>query len=550
MKTTILLSILFASFLLDANLCAQTPTFEWASNLGANGNVYTRSMILDDLGNIYTIGSFNGGPIDFDPGAGSLELTSAGTTDIYLSKLDASGDFIWAKRFGGIDKEDGAAIAVDVSGNVYFTGYFNDVVDFDPGSGVYNLTSSVGGSDIFVCKLDVNGNFLWAKQIGNIGRGSSNAGKGIAIDAGGNVYVSGNFGYTVDFDPNGGTGTLTSNGLNDIFLCKFNASGVFQWVKQIGSTGQDYGQALTIDKASNLFLTGSFTDTVDFDPGIGVFDLMASTTGSNGFVLKLNASGDFVWATTLANGVNGKAIALDAPGNIYIGGGGAGIAIIKLNSTGNIMWNRLLDGPNCNASSIEVDANGNVYTTGSFRNVVDFNPGTETFNFDSSSGWDSYINKLDASGNYIWAYQIGAPSFHDHGLAIALDASGNIYSYGHFRQTVDFDPGPNTFNLTSYSYDSYLLKWNQTTVGIKENTFIENIQVYPNPTDGNFAIKFETMQKDLSVRIMSISGQNIETHTFQNTDFVQLRLNQPDGIYLIDVLNEKGNKTKFKIIKK
>ena len=146
-----------------------------------------------------------------------------------------------------------------------------------------------------------------------------------------------------------------------------------------------------------------------------------------------------------------------------------------------------------------------------------------------------------------WAKQMGGTSSAT-GTAMAMDSSGSIYIIGNFYQTVDFDPGPNTFNLTSYSYDSYLLKWNQTTVGIKENTFIENIQVYPNPTDGNFAIKFETMQKDLSVRIMSISGQNIETHTFQNTDFVQLRLNQPDGIYLIDVLNEKGNKTKFKII--
>lgn len=550
MKTKILLSTLFASFLLATNLSAQNPIFDWAYNIGANGNVYTSDMILDDRGNVYTIGGFNGGPIDFDPGAGSLELTSAGATDIYLSKLDASGDFIWTKRFGGIDSEDGAAIAVDVAGNVYFTGYFNDVADFDPGPGVYNLTSSVGGSDIFVCKLDVNGDFLWAKQIGNIGRGSSNGGKGIALDAGGNVYVSGNFGYTVDFDPNGGTGTLTSNGLNDIFLCKFNTSGVFQWVKQIGSTGQDYGQALTIDKASNLFLTGSYTDTVDFDPGIGLFELIASTTGSNGFVIKLNASGDFVWATKLADGLSGNAIALDAPGNIYIAGGGVGIGVVKLNSTGNILWSKLLSGVNSNAHSIAVDASGYVYTTGSFRNAVDFNPGSETVFFDSSSGWDSYINKLDASGNYVWAYQIGAPSFHDHGTAIALDASGNIYSYGHFRQTVDFDPGPNAFNLTSYSYDSYLLKWNQTTVGISENTFTENIQVYPNPTTGNFAIKFETIQKDLSVRIVSISGQIVETSTFRNTDFVQLKLEKPNGFYIVELQNEKSNKTGFRLIKK
>jgi hypothetical protein len=181
---------------------------------------------------------------------------------------------------------------------------------------------------------------------------------------------------------------------------------------------------------------------------------------------------------------------------------------------------------------------------------VDFDPSAGSVIFDSGSGWDAYINKFDASGDYIWAYQIGEPQFHDYGTAIAFDASGSIYSYGHFRNTVDFDPGPDTFNLNSHSYDSYLLKWNQTTVGITENTFTENIQVYPNPTTGNFAIKFETIQKELSVRIMSISGQTIENSTFQNTGFVQLQLEQPAGFYFVELQNEKGNKTGFRLIKK
>ncbi len=346
-----------------------------------------------------------------------------------------------------------------------------------------------------------------------------------------------------------GTGTLTSNGLNDIFLCKFNASGVFQWVKQIGSTGQDYGQALTIDKASNLFLTGSFTDTVDFDPGAGVFDLMASTTGSNGFVLKLNASGDFVWATKLADGISGNAIALDAPGNIYIGGGGAGIGVVKLSAKGNITWSKLLAGSNSNAYSITVDASGNVYTTGAFRNAVDFDPGAGSVIFDSGSGWDSYINKFDASGDYVWAYQIGEPQFHDHGTAIALDASGNIYSYGHFRQTVDFDPGQNTFNLTAWSYDSYLLKWNQATVGLLEKSLSENYVVYPNPTDGKFSIKFDNTQKSVTLRILSLTGQLILHKQFQNTNNIQLEINQPNGIYMLEISDNKGNKSVIKILK-
>jgi hypothetical protein len=96
MKTKNLLSTLFAGFLLVTILNAQTPAFDWAFNIGTNGNLYTRSMVLDDHGNIYTIGSFNWGPIDFDPGTDSLNFTSAGSIDIYVSKFDASGGFIWA----------------------------------------------------------------------------------------------------------------------------------------------------------------------------------------------------------------------------------------------------------------------------------------------------------------------------------------------------------------------------------------------------------------------------------------------------------------------
>ncbi|GAB1453308.1 hypothetical protein MASR2M47_33640 [Draconibacterium sp.] len=547
MKTNVLLSTLFACFLLITNINAQTPTFDWAFNLGTNGNLYTRSMVLDDHGNIYTIGSFNWGPIDFDPGTDSLNLTSAGSIDIYVSKFNASGGFIWAKKFGGTESDDGLSIAVDDSGNVYFTGDFAGEADFDPGTDVYNLTSG-GGSDIFVCKLDPNGNLIWAKQIGST---SSDNGAGIITDAAGNVYVTGSFQQTVDFDLGAETGKLTSNGRGDIFICKFNTLGTFQWVKQIGSTGQDYGQALVLDDASNLFLTGYFADTVDFNPGAGVFNLVASTNGYDGFVLKLNASGDFVWATKLADGLSGNAITLDAPGNIYIGGGGPGIGVVKLSAKGNITWSKLLAGSNSNAYSITVDPSGNVYTTGAFRNDVDFDPGAGSVIFDSGSGWDSYINKFDASGDYVWAYQIGEPQFHDHGTAIALDASGNIYSYGHFRNTIDFDPGPNTFNLNAYSYDSFLLKWKQpTVVGISENTFTGKIRIYPNPTSGNFAIKFETVQKDLSVRIMSISGQIVESRTFQNTDFVELKLEQPNGFYLVEIRNENDNKTGFRLIKK
>jgi hypothetical protein len=512
---------------------AQTPTFDWAFNIGVGGSVYTRSMVMDNPGNFYTIGDFNWGPIDFDPGPDSLNIISAGQTDIYVSKLDAKGSLIWAKSFGGTEGDRGAHIAVDDSGNVYFTGHFAGTADFDPGPGVFNLTST-GGDEIFVCKLDPGGNFLWAKQMGST---SADVGAGIATDADGNVYVTGYFVFTADFDPDSETSKLTSNGGSDIFICKFNTSGVFQWVKQIGSTGQDHGQAMVIDNASNLFLTGSFNDTVDFNPGAGVYELMTTTNSYAGFVLKLNALGDFVWATKLAAGLDGNAITLDAPGNIYVGGGGEGIAVVKLNATGNITWSKLLSGSNCNAHAIAVDANGNVYSTGDFRHTLDFDPGADSVFITSYSGWDSYINKFDAAGNYVWAYQIGA-QFHDHGTGIALDASGNIYSMGHFRNTIDVDPGPDSVKLISQSYDSYLLKWNQTTVGIKDNSNSESLSIYPNPASSEIQIKNEKAKGEF--RIYDIHGKMLLTETINaHNQTIDIQSLKP-GIYIWQMKNRKG----------
>jgi hypothetical protein len=153
----------------------------------------------------------------------------------------------------------------------------------------------------------------------------------------------------------------------------------------------------------------------------------------------------------------------------------------------------------------------------------------------------------------VYAKTFGStPGGFTNGRSLIADASGNIFCTGYFQNTTDFDPGSGVFNLVSDGgEDTFILKLSHSgTVGITENNIAENIKVYPNPTSGNFAIKFETIQKELSVRIMSIAGQILETRKFQNTDFVQLKLEQPNGFYLVELQNEKGNKTGFRLVKK
>ena len=130
-------------------------------------------------------------------------------------------EFTWAKTIGGTLQDGNGSIAIDSSGNVYTTGFFQDTVDFDPGAGTSNLTSA-GNLDIFISKLDTDGDFMWAKRLSGT---DSEGGVSITVDSSGNVYTTGYFNSTVDFDPGAGTSNLTSAGNNDIFISKLNTDG-------------------------------------------------------------------------------------------------------------------------------------------------------------------------------------------------------------------------------------------------------------------------------------------------------------------------------------
>ena len=483
-SATISVFILSLSFSLTS---VSTPSaYAWSSAqatvsvFGGASSDLGYSIAVDSSGNVYTSGSFQG-TVDFDPGAGEANLTSAGGSDVFVSKLDSSGNFVWAKRFGGTSTDAGFGIAVDSSGNVYTTGSFFGTVDFDPGAGVADLTSA-GERDVFVSKLDSSGNFVWAKRFGGT---IADVGRIIAFDSSGNVYTTGYFFSTADFDPGAGTTNLTSAGGAEVFVSKLDSSGNFVWAKGLGGISTDEGYSIGVDSSGNVYTTGYFNGTVDFDPGAGVTNL-TSAGGNDSFVLKLDSLGNFVWAKGLGGTAAdvGRTIAVDSSGHVYTAGyfigradfdPGAGQAnltsasgsggsdrdvfVSKLDSSGNFVWAKGLGGTAADESnSIAVDSSGNVYTTGFFNGIADFDPGAGEANLTSAGGNDSFISKLDSSGNFVWAKRLGGTS-SDLGYPIAVDSSGNVYTSGSFQGTVDFDPGAGEANLTSVgSNDVFVLK--------------------------------------------------------------------------------------------
>jgi hypothetical protein len=385
----------------------------WARAMGGLENHWGEGIAVGNAGSVYTTGGFQG-TVDFDPGPGTYNLTSAGGFDIVVSKLDSSGDFVWAKRMGGTPGEVGYGIAVDSAGNVYTTGGFNGTADFDPGPGTHNLTSE-GGADIVVSKLDSSGDFVWAKSMGGT---AGDRGFGIAVDSADNVYTVGVFGGTADFDPGPGTYNLTSEGRADIFVSKLDSSGNFVWAKGMGGTDGDRARNIVVDSSGNVYTTGQFEGTADFDPGTATYNL-TSAGDREMFVSKLDSSGNFVWAkSTGGSGVDYRAMGRD----------------------------------------IAVDSAGNNYTVGVFGGTADFDPGPGTYYLTSAGGFDIFVLKLDSGGNFVWAYSMTGPG-SKQGNSIGVDSGGNVYTTGQFRDTVDFDPGPGTYYLTSAGQnDLFVLK--------------------------------------------------------------------------------------------
>jgi hypothetical protein len=477
MRTHHTLFVTVVCVLLTQLSYSQTPAFDWAKKLGSPGSFNQgNALAIDQLGNIYTTGQFES-TSDFDPGTGTFDLTSAGIDDVYISKLDSDGNFVWAKRIGSTGFDEGWGIAVDLTGNVYISGHYQNTVDFDPGAGVSNHTAS--GGDIFIIKLDTNGNFVWGVSMGSAGIGDE-YGYGITTDASGNVYTTGVFTSIVDFNPGAGIFNLTSAGNYDVFISKLDTDGNFIWAKQLGGTQSDNGRSIALDGSGNIYTSGYFRGTADFDPGAATFNITSTSVFYDVFVSKLDPSGNFVWAKNMGGAEDdlAQSIAIDPTGNVYTtgyffatadfdpgaatfnltaAGSSADIFISKLDASGNFLWAKSFGNANpypCFGRAITTDGSGNVYATGAFEGTIDFDPGASIFELKTAADDDIFILKLSPAGNFIWAGSMGyVDNDDDSGRAIKVDASGNIYTTGDYRAinasgNTDFDPGSCVFNLS------------------------------------------------------------------------------------------------------
>jgi len=542
MKTCKLLSRVFLAVLLAGTQPAQAQNLQWVNPISGAGDDRAYATASDADGNVYVAGVFSV-LTDFDPGPGTARLTATGSYDAFIAKYTSSGDYVWAHALGGtVGGNDAYAIAVDPSGDVVVSGDFAGTVDFDFGSGDASHTA-VGSLDMFLLKLDKDGNFKWVNAIGGRYADYANC---LNIDAAsGNILVSGGFADLVDFDPSL-VGTPLDASKGGLFLAQYDKDGKYKWAGNIGCNGgSQYLNAMAKDAKGNIYVTGSFNGAADFDPGPGSA-MMTSTGLQDVFLARYDSAGKYTWSKHMGNYPNvamGNGLVVSKSGALTIAGifyetvdfnGGSGtplkltalfpvqpnIFMAQYDLDGNCKWANNIgastsSGGSINASGLSIDKYDNLYMSGYFSLKTDFDPGSGIA-FLTSKQIDMFFAKYDPSGEYLWAHSLPQHNGVVVGgsvseATIRTDDAGYIFLSGSFADTTNFATSGKTELGALLLKDGFVAKYNGSTTGIPETAAANPFFVlYPNPTVGQLHVQTRSgLSANAEIRLMSMTGKQI-----------------------------------------
>lgn len=362
----------------------------------------------------------------------------------------------WAKTYGGTGYHFLHDMVTDDSGYIYSSGVYAGKTDLDPGPDSF-FVSSTANSNVFVQKLDKNGNFVWGRSIGGV-RNEFSA--GLAVDASGNVFVQGMYDSTVNFHPSGDiSGIRSSRGRLDPFIVKFDKNGQYIWTLSDGRAGNDYPTAIKCDEAGNVFVSGYYDPDADIQNG-----------SYDSYLTKYSASGTKIWNAVFPGGTGGflaigsksiRDFEIGKNGSLYLCGeyyktmdanpgtaewnltskGLSDVFIIKLNAAAQLVWVRTSGGKSYDyAPNIHVDKYENVYVAGSFKETADLDPTGYVAEYISKGSEDIFLQKLDSNGYLKWVRTIGG-KFDESVYDIQTDDTANVFLAGFYSDIVDFDPG-------------------------------------------------------------------------------------------------------------
>ncbi len=424
-NTSLMKVIRILAILINISLYAQDINPAWVKSVGGTLHVLNMDHTLDTEGNIYTVGYFSG-TADFAPCLATNILTSNGYNDIYVEKWDSLGNHLWAHSFGSINEDLGYRVQSDSQNNLYVLGKFSDTVDFDPDTSTFELISS-GSNGAFLLKLNSDGNFIWVKKIGG---SFSSQSSDLFVSENDDIFITGKGSGTVDLNPNSGTFIVNGNGQFS-YLMKLNSNGDFDFAKYIDNPSAWANiHNIATNAANEIIIAGQFHNNQDLNMGSGISTVLSSGY-SDIFIQKLDSLGNFIW-----------------------------VKDVKPSSTARI-----------NVSNLVIDDNENIYLTGLFEDTVGFNYTDSTYQFASNGQEDFYVLKYNTNGDFKWATSTGG-ELYERNYDINVDSNGDLYVLGEFRDTVDFDPGPNVHEaICSVMEDFFIQKLDSMGQFIWVNTF-------------------------------------------------------------------------------
>ncbi len=366
----------------------------WAKQTTGSLNQISYDTATDSSGNVYITGSF-GSTISFD---GVTTLTTTGSSDTWLAKYNLAGNFLWARRSGGITADLGHGVATDSAGNVYVAGSFSGIATF----GALTPVVSTGGNDAFLVKYNSAGTEQWVKTGGSSGADQANS---VVTDVSGNVFITGKSAKATTF----GSFSLPDHGNDDVFVVKYSSAGVEQWFYQPTGNSNDSGNGIAVDNGGNILITGYYGNTL------------------------------VVGSTTLARG-----------------GGGSDTFVLKLSTSGVPTWARRGVSPNSDSgNAIAIDVQNNVYISGRFSNSISFG----SFSLTSLGNNDIFVAGYNPNGTEIWA-KSGSGAGSDIGNGLATDNFSNLYATGQYSSaSLSFGAIALTGIASIYSY---LVKYSLT----------------------------------------------------------------------------------------
>ncbi|MFM9983590.1 MAG: PKD domain-containing protein [Flavobacteriales bacterium] len=469
--------------LFSVALTAQ-PSLDWALQAGGTGATGSSAGCVDNQNNVYVSGTFSG-TTDFDPGSAVFVLTEQGGSDMFIQKLNANGELIWAFAIGGEGDNAIRAITTNSTGQIFICGWVDEPADMDPSAGIYEIGNA--GMMAFVASYDSDGNFIFANAY------DSDASltiyqiyfQSIAVDVNGSIVVAGDFGGVADFNPGVPGGELTSAGASDAVLLKLNSDGSFDWVGKVGGINNDSFRSVATDEEANIYTTGYYRNTADFDMGSGTSS-QTSSGNTDAFVYKVDADRNFVYVKFFAGSdiQEGHSIALDSDGNPVLSGHfkgeadfnpGAGVAtytssnntsdvfLAKLSAAGTYQWAVYFPGSSYDdyATGMAVGTDDRIHVTGKFYGEADFNI-LGTSGQLTGIGLDVFVAEYSGVGEFQWAGRMGDLEF---GTAFDLDlgTDSSLHLFGSFTDDMDFDFGTAVNELQPFgSYDAFVAKWNES----------------------------------------------------------------------------------------